>query len=109
MLERRRGRGRTINYKGKERTSQSKGEVVFSSRLGRAVGGDDLTEFVTEMGVVVRTNAPLNVQKWAHIDENTRLKMFDILLVSMNSIHFYSEIYIFLSCLIYSLKLILSF
>nr|CAD1831692.1 unnamed protein product [Ananas comosus var. bracteatus] len=64
-LSKKKGRGPTTNPNAKKRKEEKKGKVEISKRLGRAVGGLQLTEFITEMGVVLRQYAPLNVNKWA--------------------------------------------
>ncbi|XP_020114224.1 uncharacterized protein LOC109728265 isoform X2 [Ananas comosus] len=48
--------------------------------LGRAVGGLQLAEFITEMGVVLRQYAPLNVNKWAEVPMHYKDKMWDDLM-----------------------------
>nr|CAD1817938.1 unnamed protein product [Ananas comosus var. bracteatus] len=74
------GRGPTTNPNAKKRKEENKGKVEFSKRLGRAVGGLQLAEFITEMGVVLRQYAPLNVNKWAEVPMHYKDKMWDDLM-----------------------------
>ncbi|OAY80181.1 hypothetical protein ACMD2_15966 [Ananas comosus] len=74
------GRGPTTNPNTKKRKEEKKGKVEFSKRLGRAVGGLQLAEFITEMGVVWRQYAPLNVYKWAEGPMPYKDKMWDDLM-----------------------------
>nr|CAD1833857.1 unnamed protein product [Ananas comosus var. bracteatus] len=74
------GRGPTTNPNAKKRKEEKKGKVEFSKRLGRAVGGLQLAKFITEMGVVLRQYAPLNVNKWAEGPMHYKDKMWDDLM-----------------------------
>ncbi|OAY78473.1 hypothetical protein ACMD2_26257 [Ananas comosus] len=70
------GRGPTTNPSAKKRKEGKKGKVEISKRLGRVVGGLQLTKFITEMGVVLRQYAPLDVNKWAEVPMHYKDKMW---------------------------------
>nr|CAD1825639.1 unnamed protein product [Ananas comosus var. bracteatus] len=75
-LSKKKGRGPTTNPSAKKRKEGKKGKVEISKRLGRVVGGLQLTEFITEMGVVLRQYAPLDVNKWAEVPMHYKDKMW---------------------------------
>lgn len=81
VAAKRKGRGPTANLIAKKRKERSKGKVEFSRRLSRAVGGEELTEFITEMGVLLRQYTPLNVRKWADVPTYYKDKMWADLMV----------------------------
>lgn len=79
-VSKKRGATRGVSY-ARAKMAKGKMAVTAAPHLMRFVG-DYSTQFVTEIGVVVRCHAPLNIKNWSDVSSEVKTTMVNSLKVT---------------------------